>query len=84
MVTIAAISGVRVLGTEMRDQEERSSLRECLLEPIPECFDAAALLSAAVDAHLAGQALEATRLIGAADLPAVRKSRQAEAAYAYD
>lgn len=54
-----------------------SGLRECLLEPIPECFEAAALLSAAVDAHLSGDALAAARLIKAADLRAVREFTEA-------
>jgi 5-methylcytosine-specific restriction endonuclease McrA len=51
--------------------------RECLAEPIPECFEAAALLSAAVDAHLAGQHYEAAQLIVAANLPAVRSFTEA-------
>lgn len=47
-------------------------LRECLVEPVPACFEAAALLNSAVDAHLAGDAREAARLIEAANLPEVR------------
>jgi hypothetical protein len=49
------------------------SLRQCLLEPNSECFEAAELLSLAVDAHLAGERHEAARLIRAADIPAVRE-----------
>lgn len=37
--------------------------RRCLEEPIPEIFEAASLLSDAVDAHLAGDRQRADRLI---------------------
>jgi len=46
--------------------------RKCLREPIPEIAEAAALLSQAVDAHLAGLARNAEQLIVAADIGAVR------------
>lgn len=52
-------------------------MREYLLEPIPQCFEAAALLSAAVDAHLSGRRHEAAHLIKAADLPEVREYTEA-------
>jgi hypothetical protein len=45
--------------------------RRCLKEPIPEIFEAASLLSEAVDAHLAGDSLRADRLIREADMPAI-------------
>ena len=48
------------------------TMRECLVEPSPPCFRAAALLSSAVDAHLAGDRGNAARLIHAADIPEVR------------
>lgn len=46
--------------------------RRCLREPIPEIFRAAALLSAAADAHLSGKSKEAIACLEAADIPAVR------------
>lgn len=49
----------------------QSSRQRCLREPIPEVFEAAMRLSAAVDAHLAGNREEAAALIRAADDPAV-------------
>ena len=61
----------------LREVGETSPPRECLLEPIPECFEAATLLSAAVDAHLSGHTHDAARLIKAADLPAVREFTEA-------
>ena len=48
-------------------------MRECLVEPIPACSEAAALLSSAVDAHLAGDHDTAARLISAANFPSVRE-----------
>lgn len=50
-----------------------STFRACLLEPVLECFQAAELLSSAVNAHLAGQRERASRLIDAADMPEVRR-----------
>ncbi|MDP2325741.1 MAG: HNH endonuclease [Gammaproteobacteria bacterium] len=47
------------------------ALRRCLKEPIPEIFEAASLLSEAVDAHRAGDRLRADRLIREADMPAI-------------
>jgi 5-methylcytosine-specific restriction endonuclease McrA len=47
-------------------------MRQCLIEPTPALFDAAAVLSAAVDAHLNGDFEEAGRLIRSADSPQVR------------
>lgn len=49
-----------------------TELRYCLREPVPEVFDAARFLDAAVSAHILGQADLAVELILAADLPAVR------------
>ena len=48
-----------------------SSLRTCLLDPIPELYEAARLLDEAVTAHLAGDYARADRLIRAADLPVI-------------
>ncbi len=46
-------------------------LRTCLRDPIPEIFDSARHLDAAVSAHLAGQRALADELIRLADIPAV-------------
>jgi HNH endonuclease len=46
--------------------------RRCMREPIKEIFEAAQLLSLAVDAHLAGDHSHADTLIRAANMPAVR------------
>lgn len=46
-------------------------LRACFCAPIPEIAQAAALLDAAVTAHLLGQAAQAEALIRQADMPAV-------------
>lgn len=45
--------------------------RPFLLEPVPEISEAAAYLSAAVDAHLAGDGEKAEMLIRKADIPAI-------------
>lgn len=45
--------------------------RRCFSEPIPEVFEAARLLSAAVDAHLAGDPGAAAHLIAQADIDAI-------------
>jgi len=47
--------------------------RDCLREPIPEIFDAARLLDAAVTAHLRGESELASRLFGMANDPKVRE-----------
>lgn len=47
------------------------------MEPIPECFEAAQLLSAAVNEHLAGNGAEAARLLALADMPKVREFTEA-------
>ncbi|MDF2231392.1 HNH endonuclease signature motif containing protein [Albimonas sp. CAU 1670] len=46
-------------------------LRSCFSPPIPQIAEAAELLSRAADAHLAGDAAEAERLIRAADMPPI-------------
>jgi len=46
--------------------------RVCLREPITEIEASAQLLSAAVDQHLAGNVIEAARLIEEANSPIVR------------
>ena len=48
------------------DPDSHLAPRRCLKEPIPEIFEAASLLSEAVDAHLAGDGPRADRLIRAA------------------
>lgn len=48
-------------------------MRQCLRDPVPEIFLAAADLDRAVSAHLRGNREEARALIAAADLPAIRK-----------
>jgi 5-methylcytosine-specific restriction endonuclease McrA len=45
--------------------------RACFRDPVPELFDAARYLDAAVSAHLSGHRALADELIRAADLPAV-------------
>lgn len=47
--------------------------RRSLREPIPQIFEAAGLLSAAVDAHLEGDRGRAATLFRQADMPAVRE-----------
>ncbi|RMD82343.1 MAG: HNH endonuclease [Candidatus Dadabacteria bacterium] len=47
--------------------------RTCLRDPIPEIFDAARYLDAAVSAHLAGRPDIAEELIRRADIPAIRE-----------
>lgn len=54
------------------EPEDFLAPRRCFREPIPEIFRAAALLSAAADAHLAGKAKEAVACLEAADILAVR------------
>ncbi len=51
---------------------EYLALRECLRQPIAEIFEAAALLSDAADAHLAGENERAASAIETADIPAIR------------
>lgn len=48
-----------------------SSARECLRDPIPEIFDAARYLDAAVSAHRAGKRALADELIRLADITAI-------------
>jgi 5-methylcytosine-specific restriction endonuclease McrA len=47
--------------------------RRCMRQPIPAIYEAARLLSEAVDAHLAGDRATAADLIAQADLPKVRE-----------
>ena len=47
--------------------------RNCLRDPIPEIFDAARYLDAAVSAHLKGEDEIAEKLIRLADMPAIRE-----------
>jgi hypothetical protein len=49
-----------------------NTFRTCFREPIPELERAAELLSSAVDAHLAGQAVEAAERFAAANDSAIR------------
>jgi 5-methylcytosine-specific restriction endonuclease McrA len=49
-----------------------SSLRRCLLDPVPEIAYAARLLDSAVTAHLSGEADEARTLLRQADIPTIR------------
>ncbi len=46
-------------------------VRRCMLEPVPEIFDAAKLLSAAADFHVAGNENDARDALMAADRPAI-------------
>lgn len=48
-----------------------SARRLCLRDPIPEIFEAAALMQRAVDRHLAGDRTEASALFKAADMKVV-------------
>jgi hypothetical protein len=48
------------------------NLKTCLRDPIPEIFDAARYLDAAVSAHFAGKTAIADELIRMADIPAIR------------
>ena len=45
--------------------------RTCLLDPIPEIYEAARLLDDAVTAHLAGDRTRADALIRSADIPVI-------------
>jgi hypothetical protein len=47
-------------------------IRQCLRQPIPQIFEAATLLKAAVDAHLAADYTTAAACFRAANLPSVR------------
>lgn len=53
--------------------ENPPDLRTCLRDPIPEIFDAARYLDAAVSAHLAGKHTTADELIRLADMAAIRE-----------
>jgi hypothetical protein len=53
--------------------EATQSLRVCLRPPVPEIFDAARYLDAAVSAHISGNRALADELIRAADMPEVRE-----------
>jgi len=48
-------------------------LNRCLREPIPEIFDAARYLDAAISAHLSGKSGIAEELIKLADMPIIRE-----------
>jgi hypothetical protein len=50
---------------------EPFAIRTCLRDPIPEIFDAARLLDAAVSAHQMDKQKLANELIRAADIPAI-------------
>jgi hypothetical protein len=69
------------LGHSLTDQTGRWAIiadtdflspRRCMREPIREIFEAARLLSAATDAHLAGDHPTADTLLRTADMPVVR------------
>lgn len=49
------------------------TIRPCLRTPIAEIYEAADLLSAAVDAHISGNPKEAARLISLADISSIRE-----------
>jgi hypothetical protein len=51
----------------------RPAPRTCLRDPIPEIFDAARYLDAAVSAHLTGKHALANELIRMADMPVISK-----------
>jgi 5-methylcytosine-specific restriction endonuclease McrA len=53
--------------------ENTTNLKTCLRDPIPEIFDAARYLDAAVSAHLAGKVELADELFRLADNPAISK-----------
>lgn len=48
-------------------------LKECLRDPIPEIFDAARFLDAAVSAHIEGRHDVAKQLLTLANMPVVRE-----------
>lgn len=52
---------------------KNKQLRSCLREPIPEIFEAARILDAAISVHLMGKLDLAETLIQEADLPAIRE-----------
>jgi hypothetical protein len=47
-------------------------MRTCLRDPVPQIAEAAKLLDEAVSAHIGGESETAGRLIGAANVPAIR------------
>ncbi len=51
--------------------EEYWKARRCMLEPVPEIFEAAVLLGAAADFHADGKEDDARNALRAADLPAI-------------
>jgi len=53
--------------------EAKQPLRLCLRPPVPEIFDAARYLDAAVSAHVSSNRTLADELIRAADMPEVRE-----------
>lgn len=55
----------------MTKKEDPIAERQCLRVPVPEIFDAARYLDAAVAAHLAGKVALADELIRLADMPAI-------------
>jgi len=50
-----------------------SSRRTCLKEPIPEIYEAAEMMRAAVNAHLQKDARTANQMFAAANMPAIRE-----------
>ncbi|PLX35495.1 MAG: HNH endonuclease [Hyphomicrobiales bacterium] len=57
----------------LSDDTNEASYRRCFRDPIPEIFDAARYLDAAVSAHLAGQNGIAEELIKLADMSEIRE-----------
>ena len=53
------------------ENEDFWAPRHCLLEPIPEIFQAVRLLDSAIDAHVSGDQAEAAHLIKQADIPEI-------------
>lgn len=53
-------------------EQSTTTVKRCLREPIPEIYDAARYLDAAVSTHLTGNRIVAEELIRMADMPAIR------------
>ncbi len=57
---------------QLHDDPDFLAPRHCFCEPVPEIFEAADLLSHAVDAHLEGHHAQASSLIAQADMTDIR------------
>lgn len=58
-------------------ETEFIEMRRCLLDPIPEIFEAAKLLDQAVDAHLSGDRTTASKLIASTNQDIIREWTEA-------